>query len=290
MKVAIIGTAPGSRAVGPYGDPSWKIWACSQGNQGQLPRVDAWFELHSLTSLTGQEYQDWVPGYVAWLRAQTFPIYMQEKNDLVPGAIVFPIKRMIELLRANGAERNWMTSSVSYMMLYAISLGATDIGLFGVDMAAAEEHYTLQRAGIWRIIEICKAKGINVHIPHESDMGQPAPLYAYGEATLMGRKLYHRLHELETHRAALAAQRDKLQAEVCFFDGAINNVKWMVRTFIDGEDIAMVSPAMQPEAPPEPVKRAAMTGEFTEVRESGLIVPPHKQKQNGGASKPPAQE
>src|SRR3981189_2150960 len=47
LKVALIGTAPSSRMLAPYNDPSWKIWACSPGNMNVLPRVDVWFELHS---------------------------------------------------------------------------------------------------------------------------------------------------------------------------------------------------------------------------------------------------
>src|SRR5580698_10373126 len=47
LKVAMIGTAPSSRMLAPFNDPSWKIWACSPGNMNTLPRVDVWFELHS---------------------------------------------------------------------------------------------------------------------------------------------------------------------------------------------------------------------------------------------------
>src|SRR5882672_892663 len=46
LKVALIGTAPSSRMLSPFNDPSWKIWACSPGNMGIMPRVDAWFEIH----------------------------------------------------------------------------------------------------------------------------------------------------------------------------------------------------------------------------------------------------
>src|SRR5713226_4715918 len=46
LKIAMIGTAPSSRMLAPFNDPSWKIWACSPGNMNALPRVDTWFELH----------------------------------------------------------------------------------------------------------------------------------------------------------------------------------------------------------------------------------------------------
>src|SRR5215467_5742575 len=31
-KVAIIGTAPSSRMLAPFNDPTWDIWVCSPGN------------------------------------------------------------------------------------------------------------------------------------------------------------------------------------------------------------------------------------------------------------------
>ena len=108
LKVAIIGTVPTSRNLAPYNDPSWEIWACSAGNsQTQAPpRITRWFEIHSILAMTGEEHRSWSLKYLEWLKAQEFPVYMQEKNDYVPNAIVFPYKRMIELF-----GRAWFTSS-----------------------------------------------------------------------------------------------------------------------------------------------------------------------------------
>lgn len=282
-KIAILGTAPGSRAVAPFSDPEWKIWACSQGNQGHLPRVDAWFELHQPTWFGSAEAAPWGLPYLGWLRSQTFPIYMQEKNDLVPQAIVFPYRRMIEMF-----GRMWFTSTVAWMLAYAIQQmreGDT-IGLFGVDMAAGEEHYTAQRAGCVRMIEHAQAKGINVTIPHESCLGQPTPLYGYGEATLMGRKLYADLATMLAGRQNLVNQRDRLTIEIAFADGAIDRQRYMVRTFIDGEDAPLDAPAELPGqtlAPRQTAPEPTTTGDFV-PRRSGVFVPPRHQveRANGG--------
>lgn len=282
MKIALIGTAPGSRAVAPCDDPSWKIWGCSQGNQAILPRVDAWFELHALTYLMAPENRTWTIPYCAWLKSQTFPVYMQEKNDLVPGAIIFPIGKIIEQF-----GRNWLTSSIAMMMAYAISQmrEGDEIGLFGVDMAAMQEHYTMQRAGLWRMIEICKDRGIKVSIPHESDLGQQPPIYGYCEATLMGRKLYHRLAELEQARAGLAQKRDQLHCEVAYFDGAIEQAKYFIRTFLDGADADVVLDQKPAEAAPklETVK-PVLTGDY-KPSAGGVFMPPpsHVTGANGHA-------
>ena len=88
MKVCIVGTAPGSRLIGPFNDQSYEIWACSAGNSqsSALPRVTKWFELHAMCDMLGAENRGWSVPYFAWLKAQSFPIYMQEKNDTVPQA------------------------------------------------------------------------------------------------------------------------------------------------------------------------------------------------------------
>ena len=67
MKVAIIGTSPSSRMLAPFADESWQIWVCSQGNVGKLPRVSKWFEIHSITDLTGEEHRGWSLDYFTWL-------------------------------------------------------------------------------------------------------------------------------------------------------------------------------------------------------------------------------
>jgi len=46
LKIALVGSAPSSVLLAPYGDPSWEIWGCSPGVYYQAPRTEAWFELH----------------------------------------------------------------------------------------------------------------------------------------------------------------------------------------------------------------------------------------------------
>src|SRR5215831_4146159 len=66
LKVALIGTAPSSRMLAPYNDPSWKIWGCSPGNMKILPRADVWFEVHS--NLLWPEHLSYGEPYIAWLK------------------------------------------------------------------------------------------------------------------------------------------------------------------------------------------------------------------------------
>ena len=237
MKVAIIGTVPISKRVAPYGDPSWQIWCCSPGNTqaGAPPRIDTWFELHSLVDMRGQENAAWMPGYIAWLNAQQFPVYMQERNDEVPRAVPFPRE---ELMKRFGPHHrgdiNWFTSSIAWMIAFAIVRGAKEIGIFGVDMAATEEHYSWQKAGCQRFIEFAKDAGITVTIPLESTLGTPAPLYGYAESSRMGRSLIAREFEMKEKVQQLQNMQRQAELEIAFFRGAVEECQFSRRTFVSG--------------------------------------------------------
>ncbi len=230
-KVAIIGTAPLSRDMAPFDDNEYEIWVCSAGNIGQpgLKRITRWFELHAIVELEAPENKSWATNYLKWLREQPFPVWMLEKNDLVPQAQVFPGQ---ELIAEFGRE--WYTSSIAWMQALAIWEKVDEIGIFGVDMAADHEHYTGQRAGCRRFIEIAADRGIQTRIPWESCLGNPPPIYGYWEATPMGRRMNVTEQMLRSKRAELATNEERLRCEKCFFDGAIEQLSYFKRTFADG--------------------------------------------------------
>lgn len=265
MKVAIIGTAPLSVKLAPYDDKEWTIWACSPGNMNQLPRVDAWFELHAMAEMIGQENQVWSAPWLGWLRTQKCPIYMQEHNDAVPQAIVFP--RDV-LLKKFG--RNWFSSSVAWMMAYAIHLGVEEIGLFGVDMAHGQEHYTAQKAGCLRFIEIAKELGITVTVPWESCLARQPPLYGYNEATHFARRLNVMRNALNASVQAMRAQRENLDREIAYSSGAVEQIDYFIRTWVDGLDDAQLQTELPADAEP---KSQVKFQNFSRADVSGLYVP-----------------
>lgn len=219
LKIAIIGTAPSSRTLAPFNDPSWKIWVCSAGNQGAVPRVDAWFEIHS--NLLWPEHESFGRPYVKWLNEQAFPVYMQD-NSLVPRAITFPKD---ELIAEFG--RYFFTSSFSWMMALAIKLGAQEIGLWGVDMASRDE-YILQRSGGHYFIQEAIRRGIKVTLPKESDLLQPPPLYGFDDSTPFLRKIMVRKKELSDRLGAMRQQRDQLVGSITYLEGAMEDLDYIV--------------------------------------------------------------
>jgi len=218
LKIALVGTAPSSRMLAPFNDPSWTIWACSPGNMNVLPRVDIWFELHG--NLHWPENQSYGAPYVDWLRRLTIPVMMQN-NQYVPNAVVFPMEQMV-----NEFGRDFFTSSFAWMMAKAIADGAKEIALFGIDMASRDE-YILQRPGFYFFKHLAEQRGIKVSAPNESDIMQPPGLYGYSDVTPFGRKLLARTTELKTRLDQMRAERDKLAHNITYLEGAVEDMDYV---------------------------------------------------------------
>lgn len=218
LKIALIGTAPSSRMLAPFGDPTWTIWACSPGNMNQMPRVDAWFEIHG--NLLWPENRSYGEPYVNWLRQQSFPIYMQD-SVLVPNATPLPKD---ELVKEFG--NYFFTSSFAWMMAMAIREGAKEIGMFGIDMASKDE-YVLQRSGGHYFMQVAKQRGIKVTVPHESDLGQPPGLYGFSEVTPFGRKIHAREQEIKERLGTMRGERDRLNSSITYLEGAVEDLDYI---------------------------------------------------------------
>ena len=223
-RVALVGTCPSSRMLAPYRDPSWQIWACSPDNAfGRIPRVDVWFEIHG--DLEWSESVEWgAPKYFEWLKQQEFPVYAQDQS-VIPNALTFPRD---ELARKFG--RYFFTSSFAYMFAFAMQQGAKEIGLWGIDMEVASE-YAHQRPALQHFIWLAGTQSIKVLAPDESSIFQPPAFYGYIDATPMGRKLAVRRRELEGRIQGMKAERDKLDHNITFLEGALEDLEWVHDTW-----------------------------------------------------------
>jgi hypothetical protein len=235
LKIAIMGTAPSSKMLAPFNDPTWQIWSCSPGNQ-DIPRWDAWFEIHS--NLLWPECIAYGAPYVEWLKKQTKPVYMQDSN-LVPNATRLPIE---DLIKEFG--RYFFTSSFTYMIAMAIRAGATDISLFGIDMASKNE-YILQRPGGHYFMQKAAERGIKVAVPYESDLAQPPPLYGYSDSTPYGRKVSMREQELNTRINQLETERAKICENITYLRGALEDNDYH-KSIWGGVEIQLGNPPQMP--------------------------------------------
>jgi hypothetical protein len=219
LKVALIGTAPSSRMLAPYNDPSWKIWGCSPGNQGVLPRVDAWFEIHG-TNLLEPATEHYGKPYLKWLNEQKFPVYMQD-STLVPHATPYPVTEMVKEFGPY-----YFTSSFAWMMALAITQGAKEIALYGIDMASRDE-YIIQRPGAYYFLIRGAERGCKIWAPYESDIMQPPGLYGFSDVRPFGRKIRARKSEIDGRLGPMRQQRATLDHDITYLEGAREDIDYM---------------------------------------------------------------
>lgn len=208
-KVAICGTADSLKAA-PYGDPAFEIWGCSPCmTYPVFKRQDRIFEMHP-RDYWGQTNEDG-EYVIARLNRADCPVMMQDHYDEVPKSEPLPVDKM------TGEYRKNYSSSIAYMLAYAIYREFHHIALFGVQMAADEE-YAEQRAACEYWIGIAEGQGIDVWIHPQSSVCACKYQYGYEPPNPI-------LNELRALKDQLQAGADDQQAkEQSYRDQRLKNV------------------------------------------------------------------
>lgn len=238
-KVALIGKAPSSVLLAPYGDESWEIWVLNTlGYMKEVPRWDRQFELHDLALVKEPEYG----GYYEWLTQQRKPIYLRDEPDqeAFPTGVQYPLGRIIEHFK-DVAGRRYLTNTVALMTALAIFEHDTvspiaEIGIYGVDMAQHAiqgaghvgwftSEYARQRPSCEYWIGIAEGRGIKVTIPDQSDLLKAACIYGY-HTTARFKKFQVRRKELMARVNQAQAQEQRAHDEAIFLSGALEGMNY----------------------------------------------------------------
>jgi hypothetical protein len=220
MKIAVCGSAPSSRLLAPFNDPSWEIWACSPQNY-DFPRVDAWFELHNLD-------RKFVPANEPYVRTLTHHdrVYVSAPDARLPNGILYDKDPMV------AKYGPWFfSSSLAWMLAMAIEHRPEKIGIWGVDMSAADE-YGYQRAGCHYFIEMASRAGIEVMLPPQCDLAMPPPLYGWKEHYPMYWKLKESQKELESRMNQAGSKEKQLEEERLILKGARDYLEYIKNTWL----------------------------------------------------------
>jgi len=219
-KIALLGTAPSSMELAPFGDPSWEIWGCSPGTM-HMPRIDAHFEVHR-----------YVPGgasfpheYIAWLKTLECPVWMTLPIEDIPACELLPWE---ELVAKYG--KYFFTSSLSWMLAMAIEMNPTEISLYGVDMAAQTE-YQAQKMGCQFFCSLAVAKGIKVSVPPESDLLRPNPLYGVCQNSHEWIKYTSKVKEFNASKADADQRAKNAEIEAHAWTLAKEVIDWYAMTW-----------------------------------------------------------
>jgi hypothetical protein len=223
MKIALLGSHPASMKLAPFGDVNWEIWACSPQNYA-APRIDAWFELHSLD-------RKWVPGNEPYVQAlSNHPrVYIAAPDPRLPNGLIYPKDEVLSHYPQK--HRTFFTSSVAWMAALAIEQKPEEIGFWGIDMAAGNE-YEYQRPGVHYFMGVAEEMGIKLYAPPQSDIMELHPMYGFKEQWRSYWKIKARKQELTERLAGLdqkigAATDEKLQLM-----GALQSIHYEENTWL----------------------------------------------------------
>ena len=214
-KIAVLGSAVSSVGMAPFNEPDWEIWGCSPANKG-LPRVDVWFELHNPEVKIREGLTEWLN----WLKEQPI-VYMQKAYPDYKGSREFPLQPLIEKWGPF-----WWTSQLSLMLALAIEQKPRIIGVFGVDMAANSEYNQQRLACQFFLQHIVRETDIELTVPPESDILEPAPIYGYCESSRQFRKFLARKAELQSRIRNLEADTTHKLAEKAHLVGALDDMEY----------------------------------------------------------------
>ena len=189
-KVAIVGAGL-YRDQAPVDDPEWAVWGCNVvpvWDARRRLRCDRWFDIHEMHA---QSYED-----LAWFQRCPVPLYLAPRAidgmtpdglipvrwdaagaptafRAIPHAVRYPVERVERV-----CGRGYWSVTFAYQTALALVEGATDIGYWGVELShGTERERTVEWACLSYWIGYARARGVRVHVPEQSMLGQSRHRY-----------------------------------------------------------------------------------------------------------------
>lgn len=206
-RICIVGSAPSSRDLVPYDDKGIEIWTLMQRKE---KRSDLVFEIHCKEQLTNDRLKNNIECYNYYKNNP--PVISIEKNLPIKNKQQYPLKEAQEFVKKHKGSKDYIMSSIGYMIIYAILQNVDEISIYGVDMKGSDE-YAYQRSNCEWLLGIASGMGIKIYIPEKSALLKSA--WRYGTKESIGLRTgdlsYNKLIERhEKHEKGLKDLHDNL--------------------------------------------------------------------------------
>jgi hypothetical protein len=203
-RVALVGFAASTLHRVPWDDSSIELWGLNSGYGHFKRRPDRWFELHRDDARTEPS----VPDYFADVAALGCPVYVIE-TDPALGPLQIPYPLTSVQMIAPTHLRQYLTSTMAYMIALAVHEGFEEIGVYGVDCTVGTE-YEAQKPCVEAWLMYAQGAGISVVVPDESALFKATHLYGYQAAKPIPR-IFSASEEfirrrIEDHKAAMEVE------------------------------------------------------------------------------------
>lgn len=203
-EVCIFGTAP-SRVNAPENIESWGTGYCPVYIKRTFSKV---FEIH----------KDLPSEHIKRLSDYDCTVYAQEKLD-IKNSKVFPYEELTEYFKDYNGQY-FYTSTIAFMIAYAIYLNYDIIHLYGAD-CREEDGYRTQREAITYWVGVAEGKGVKVNIAKSSELFKIPYIYAYEKeneivlrAIIRNEQLVHELKKLKTEYPENIDKMNKLKGAI----------------------------------------------------------------------------
>jgi len=185
-----------------------------------------WFQLHDID----KHHEHNADTHVGWLNQQDFPVVMFEGHvdKRINNPEPYP---KAEILEEFGT---YFTNSVSWMIALAIAEGYEKIGIYGIDMAQDSE-YGHQRPSCEYFVGWAQGRNIEIDVAESSDLLKTPFLYAVEDGGPLRRKLESRMKELTERKTQIDGQMNQLQLQSANLAGALEDTRYYLRAWSQGE-------------------------------------------------------
>lgn len=206
-RVALLGCANDTLVHAPFNE-DWEIWASGQ-HQPDVKRWDVWWEIHNIDQL-GKNFDF----HRKWLSEQTKPVVVSREHPLVPSGVVLDFKPFVDEF-----GKEFFTSTVSWMLVKAITEKYDEIGLYGVEMATDGE-YAYQRAGLKHFQWVAEQRGIKVTIPSNSRLNLEKEPYPFCDESPLAIRINEDLTKIGKDLDLLNENKRAFELRAAAHDGA----------------------------------------------------------------------
>lgn len=218
-RIAIVGFTE-TRSAAPWGDPTFEKWVCNNLHKYVPDKWDRLYDLHSYEEITQDKEHE------AFLRTCHRPVYVWEPRPEWPSSVRFPKEQIV------AAFGRYFTNSISWMIAHAMLEAATDLHIYGVDMATGTE-YANQRPSCEYFLGMAAGRGINVYVPPQSDLCKNISLYGAEDDLPIRAKYEARERELMQRLQHTEQQHGQLTAQINQLHGALEDVRYFKTVWLN---------------------------------------------------------
>lgn len=218
-KVAIVGFT-NSRELAPWDDPTFEIWLCNNLHKFVPDRWHRLYDLHDVPTIKSDTEHE------AFLRTTKKQVVVWQPQEGWGSAVAFPKDEIVD------AFGRYFTNSISWMIAHAIYEGATEIHVYGVDMAQGTE-YSAQRPSCEYFLGYAAGRGIQIHVPATSDLLKVSAMYGAEDDTALRIKLDERSKELESRMNMLQQQQQQVRDHLNQCAGALENTRYFRSVWVN---------------------------------------------------------